>query len=232
MITDDNIISNRARFLNLIEALEREGIDKDALIKKLNSSDFFFAPASTKYHNSFKGGLCAHCLNVYDNTLKLMEAKYPPNVLIQKNEAGEDLEFLENTCPYTHDSIAIVTLFHDFAKMNFYDSSVRNQKIYSATGSKKDEMGKFDWVAVPGYIVKDSADRFVYGNHEYTSLYMVSKFIPLSLEEEIAISHHHAGMSVDCAKDDISVIMSKYPLALFLHLADMMATYFDEGLSS
>lgn len=231
MLTDDNIISNRARFNNIINSLEREGIDKEKLLKYLNKGDFFTAPASTRYHNSFKGGLCAHCLNVYDNLLKLMQIKYPPAVAIQKNEQGEEVEVWENTCPYSHDTLAIVSLLHDFAKVNFYEPTVRNQKIYTATGSKKDEMGRFDWVAVPGYGVKDSADRFIYGNHEYTSLYMVSKFIPLSLEEEIAISHHHAGMSDDCAKDNVSAIMSKYPLALFLHLADMTAAYFDETTS-
>lgn len=35
------------------------------LIQWLESTDFFTAPASTKYHGAYEGGLCEHSLNVF-----------------------------------------------------------------------------------------------------------------------------------------------------------------------
>ena len=61
-----------------------------------------------------------------------------------------------------------------------------------------------------------------------TNAYFV-QFIPMTIAECTAILHHMGGMSNDSAKDDISAIYSKYPLALYLHLADMLATYVDEN---
>lgn len=37
----------------------------------LKSTDFFTAPASTKYHGSYEGGLFDHCLNVTDTLLRM-----------------------------------------------------------------------------------------------------------------------------------------------------------------
>ncbi|MDE7349167.1 MAG: hydrolase, partial [Clostridia bacterium] len=56
---------NKARFLKIYEEnIKREGGDK--LLKWLCDSDFFVAPASSKFHNAVVGGLCDHSLNVYD----------------------------------------------------------------------------------------------------------------------------------------------------------------------
>ena len=37
----------------------------DSLLDRLLATDFFEAPASTKFHNSFAGGLVLHSLNVF-----------------------------------------------------------------------------------------------------------------------------------------------------------------------
>jgi len=49
------------------DSIKREGADK--LLDWLNKTDFFFAPASGKYHSCFEGGLCFHSLNVYKRLL-------------------------------------------------------------------------------------------------------------------------------------------------------------------
>ena len=49
--------------INLLKSVERDGIEE--LISYLESSDFFEAPASTKYHLAEAGGLAKHSLNVY-----------------------------------------------------------------------------------------------------------------------------------------------------------------------
>ena len=59
-------MTNQERFLKIYkEKITREGSDKllDFLV---NGSDFFTAPASTRYHGAYEGGLLEHSLNVYD----------------------------------------------------------------------------------------------------------------------------------------------------------------------
>ena len=56
----------REEFLSIYRThIHREGADK--LLEYLDSpaSDFFTAPASTRYHGSREGGLCEHSINVY-----------------------------------------------------------------------------------------------------------------------------------------------------------------------
>ena len=66
--------------------------------------------------------------------------------------------------------------------------------------------------------------------NEETSEFLVRQYIPLSVEESVALLHHHAGMSWDSTKADISVVYNKYPLATFLHTADMLSTFIDQRL--
>jgi hypothetical protein len=215
MLTEKEILSNKECFISLIESIEREGVDKERLIKKLESSDFFYAPASTIYHSSFEGGLCAHSISVYNTLLNLVKAMY--------TKYSADDEAYENNCPYSDDTLKIVALFHDFDKMNKYEKTVRNQKVYSEKGTKKDELGSFDWVSTPSYKWKDSSELFTIGTHGENSVYMTETFIPLSAEEHCAIVNHHGVF--DNPKLDVATIFKKYPLACLLHLADMASTY-------
>jgi hypothetical protein len=197
MLSQEEIIKNKERFISLIKNIQREGSDIEGLINKLENSDFFVAPASTQYHSSFDGGLCAHSLNVYDKLVNII-----------------DMEFKDKECPYNSDSLIITALLHDFSKMNFYESTTRNVK---------DENG--NWTKVPFIKVKDAKDRFIYSNHGTNSEYMVGRFIPLMTEESVAIINH-MGWSDD--HDDpkvISEVYNRYSLALYLHMADCLATF-------
>ena len=159
-------------------------------------------------------GLCAHSLNVYNTLCNMCKAIYP-NII-------DDEEKIISTCPYSEDTLKIVALFHDFDKMNKYETTVQNKKVYSETGSKYDEMGKFDWVSVPGYKRKDAKDTFFVGTHGETSTFMTETFFPLSLEEHVAISNHHA--VYDNPKLDTTAIYSRFHLACLLHVADLTST--------
>lgn len=211
-ISESAIKENEQRFIELINSIDRPGMRKEELVARLQNSDFFTAPASTKYHAAYKGGLCQHSLNVYDNLCKLAEMK--------------GLYGAEN-CIH-EDSIKICGLLHDLAKISFYETCYQNKKFYSENGSKKDEGGRYDWVAVSSYKVIDQNERFLYGNHECTSEYLVRCFVPLSLDESVAFIHHHGSMSFDSAKDDIGAVFNRYPLACLLYMADMMGAYIDE----
>lgn len=198
------INKNKERFLEIVNSIEREGMDKEFLERQLTASDFFTAPASTKFHGSYEGGLCEHCLNVYDNLINLLSTF--------------EIECDEN-------SVKILGLFHDFSKLNFYKKSYQNKKIYSDEGTKHDNMGNYDWVSVPCYTVREPGDRFIFGNHECTAAYMISTFIPLTTEEYCAIIHHHGGMGWDSSKENLDDVYRQYPLCLYLHIADLIDAY-------
>lgn len=204
MLSKETIENNKLKFLDIFHTIQRDGMDMEFLEKQLLYSDFFTAPASTKFHGSYEGGLCEHCLKVYDNLTRLV------------NEF--EVECDENT-------VKILGLFHDFSKLNFYKKSIQNKKIYSDGGSKHDNLGNFDWVSVPIYTVRDPEDRFVFGNHENTAAYMISSFIPLTTEEYCAIIHHHGGMGWDSSKENLDDIYRQYPICMYLHIADLIDAY-------
>ena len=62
-----------------------------------------------------------------------------------------------------------------------------------------------------------------------TAMYMAQTFIPMTIAECTAILHHMGGMAFDSAKDNISGVYDKYPLALLLHLADMISSYIEKA---
>lgn len=108
---------NKTRFLQLCrDNIKRDGIEN--LISWLEKSDFFYAPASTKFHGSYYGGLCQHSLNVYDEMIRLLDA-YP-----------------EIEC--TDEELTIVTLFHDLCKVNMYTVEQRNRKNEQGKWEKYD----------------------------------------------------------------------------------------------
>ena len=58
---------NKARFIEIFKSkITREGSEKLLDYLMSTSCDFFDAPASTRYHGSYPGGLLVHSLNVYD----------------------------------------------------------------------------------------------------------------------------------------------------------------------
>ena len=202
MLTETQINNNKERYISLIKSIEMEGANVDRFLDWLtNKSDFFLAPASSKYHCDYAGGLCQHSLNVYDALVKLL------------NEfqaiAGRD---------YDENLVKVVSLLHDISKANFYETYLRNVK--------DDETG--EWKKVQEYKVREPENRFIYGSHEQNAEYIARNFFPLNVEASTAILHHHGGMSWDSAKDDISGVYDRFPLATLLHLADMAATYIYE----
>jgi len=95
----------KSKIIELLSSTERKGIDK--VIKYLEESDFFEAPASTRYHGNYKGGLAEHSLNVYE-------------IFKRKNEIYD--------FGLSDDTVKITALLHDICKTNFYTVSSRNMK--------------------------------------------------------------------------------------------------------
>ena len=86
--------------------ISRTGSDK--LLEWLIKSDFFTAPASTRFHGAYEGGLAEHSVNVY-------------NRLLGEVLSVPDMEFSDET-------IAIAGLLHDVCKVNTYKVEYRNTK--------------------------------------------------------------------------------------------------------
>lgn len=88
------------------QRIERKGIS-DLLFWLENETDFFTAPASTRFHGSYEGGLTSHSINVWRRLHKLC-----------------------STYDYSgfQESVDIVALFHDVCKANFYGVEMRNRK--------------------------------------------------------------------------------------------------------
>ena len=91
-------------FVELLRTTNRDGIEE--LIRYLQEeTDFFTAPASTKYHGAFESGLLMHSINV------CAELNLDPNSKV-----------------YPPETIIIVALLHDICKANFYAVEMRNRK--------------------------------------------------------------------------------------------------------
>lgn len=89
----------KEEFIAILRQVNREGMEQ--LIEFLNKTDFFEAPASTRFHGCFKGGLVEHSMKVYE-------------ILKTKTEDS--------------DSVKIIALLHDICKANFYKVDYRNAK--------------------------------------------------------------------------------------------------------
>lgn len=112
------------QFIKLLKETKREGMEN--LINFLNNSDFFTAPASTRFHGAYEKGLLEHSMKVYE-------------ILKEKvKSAPIEMNISEET-------IRIAALLHDICKVNFYKIDYRNAK---------NELGV--WEKVPYYTVEDS----------------------------------------------------------------------------
>jgi len=154
-------MTKREEFIEIFnENIKREGADK--LLEYLDGpqSDFFCAPASTRFHGSYEGGLLEHSINVYHCLKDYLSRKRVKEIY---------------NLTYTDESIAIVSLLHDLCKVNCYVKGTRNVK---------DKAGV--WQQVPTY---EYADDMPYGHGE-KSVYIISGFMKLTREEAFAIRYH------------------------------------------
>lgn len=95
----------KQKFIEYYQAnIHREGADR--LLEWLQTTDFFTAPASTRYHCACPAGLVMHSINVYE---VMMEKHFDPET--------------DNA-----ESFALCALLHDVCKAQFYKVSSRNVK--------------------------------------------------------------------------------------------------------
>jgi len=191
------------RFDSLLRSTGRDGIEE--LIAYLHDTDFYQAPASTRFHSCHEGGLVEHSLNVCKMLLSKRETVFWEDVL---DEVGED-------------GLIIIGLLHDVCKANFYEIDYRNKKVYSDSGTKKDAKGWYDWETVPFYT---TSDQMPYGHGE-KSVAIIEDFIELSEAERFAIRWHMGFTEPKESYNTLGNAIRLYPIIIAVHLADLEATY-------
>lgn len=187
----------KEQFLAIVRNdIHREGIDK--LVKYLEESDFFEAPASTRYHGSYEGGLVQHCIDVYNALHDELAFIYGDNYLAM----------------YSEESIAIVSLFHDLCKIGRY---------VPGTKREKDPVTQ-QWYDKPAFFYNKEAFEM---GHGAASVYTIQKFIQLEDFEAQAIFWHMGAYDISnyMNLDGLGSAYEKNTLSFALHRADMMATY-------
>lgn len=97
-----------------------------AFLTWLDSTDFYQAPASAKYHDSYPGGLLQHSLSVAYHITELIHVSSFQSVNLE--------------------SAVLVALVHDLCKINLYQPYIRNVK--------NEESGS--WEQIQAYKYKDA----------------------------------------------------------------------------
>ena len=115
----------KEKFRKLLLETNREGIEN--LIEFIDhKTDFYKAPASTRFHGDYEGGLLEHSLKVYEILLEKVRSSVIP-------------------IEVSDESLRIVALLHDICKVNYYKVDYRNAK---------NELGV--WEKVPYYTIDDT----------------------------------------------------------------------------
>lgn len=198
-----DVEENKEKFQKLCHMwIKRDGIDE--LLQWLETTDFYTAPASTRFHLMCEGGLCQHSINVFEQLCD----EY-------KNEGMFDFKTQEDTQKLM-ESLAIIGLFHDVCKADFYKLTTRNVK---------DDYG--NWTKVPYYSIENQG---ILVGHGYKSARIVNKYMNITDEEYMAILHH-MGYSADDNIANVSEIFGKSKLTVLLHIADTKATFLTENVN-
>lgn len=197
MLDEKELEQNQEKFIEIFnQYIKRDGAGN--LIDWLINSDFFTAPASTKFHSAYEGGLCEHSLKVFDRYVKLLKLEY-----------GDQFE-----SKISMESVAIIALLHDVCKVDFYKVDYRNAKVNG------------EWIQVPYYSIEDKlpyghGEKSVYIVGSFIKLTreeaMAINWHGGGFDDRVK------GGSYALAD-----AYYKFPNAMIFHTADMMATYLDE----
>lgn len=179
------------------ENIKREGADK--LLDWIVKSDFFTAPASTKFHSAVEGGLVKHSINAYNRFVRNLEKEYGKNY----NEK------------ISAESVAIIGLLHDVCKIDYYKTEYRNVK----------EDGV--WVQKPYYTVEDKlpyghGEKSVY---ILSSFIKLTREEAMAINWHMG----GFDTRVMGGSYSLSTAFYDFPTAVLFHISDIEATYLDES---
>ena len=196
-MTQVEIQKNKEEFISIFKSnIKRDGAED--LLNYLSSTDFFTAPASTKFHSAIEGGLCLHSLNAYKRFKQNITLEYGDNYLDHISE----------------ESIAVIALLHDICKVDCYKIDYRNVKVNG------------EWTKQPYFAYNDTlpyghGEKSVYMISGFMKLTreeaMAINWHMGGFDSRVLGGNH-----------SISNAFYGYPLSVIFHISDIEATYLDE----
>lgn len=168
-------------------------------VETLDKMGLFIAPASTKYHGAYEGGLYDHSATV---TRRLIELTKNNNLKWQRRES-----------PF------IVGMFHDVCKCDQYVPIIEDEYEYSAGGKKL--------VCQPTIKGYEYNTKTLLKGHGSKSVMLLSQFITLTEEEMLCIRYHMGAYEKE-EWTEFDQAIRKYPNVLWTHMADMLASKVDD----
>lgn len=159
------------------------------------------APASTRFHGAYSGGLLEHVLAVYDEAMAIREIQIRlcPNV--------------ESQLPL--DSIAVAALLHDVCKAEIYRSEQKKRKNSSG-----------QWESYDGYGVDYSV--FPLGHGEKSVIQLLRWGLEMTDDEIMAIRWHMSGFDLAFQSPEslanYGAATDKCPLLAVLRTVDGLAS--------
>lgn len=193
----DDVTANKENFVSALRNCNREGTE--ALLTELENLGFFKAPASSKFHGSYEGGLCEHSLNVMKEALAIRKAQI---------ELCNCLEPL-----LSEESVVVASLLHDVCKADVYKVEEK---------FRKDKDGK--WEKYKAYGVDYSG--LPVGHGEKSVIRILRTGFKLTDEEIVAIRWHMSGFDLNDsyeAKGNYGAACDKTPLVGVIEAADILA---------
>lgn len=182
-------------FVDFMASSGDEDLVSPDMLKYLSLNYFFTAPASTKYHGNYEGGLFDHSFAVAKFLVQLTE----DNHLTWKNSRS----------PY------IVGMFHDLCKIDQYRYPVTGY-IEEFNGGRTPIYDKQAWEYNPDTLLKGHGDK---------SVMLLSQFYTLTDEEIMCIRYHMGAFTDKSEWNDYTRAVSQYPNVLWTHQADMLASH-------
>lgn len=170
------------------------------ILEWLRTTDFYIAPASTKYHDACHCGLINHTLKVYNELVGLRK--------VPKFHCVVDSQWW---------SAVFTVLVHDWCKIGRYESYYKNVRNPS-TG---------DWEQMLAYKYKeDGVARFGHGTQSLVMAMQLcnNKYTSLTFEEMAAIRWHMDNWDITRYEaDDLSQCNNKIPMVRMVQFADQLA---------
>lgn len=205
--------SEEERFEHFLMACEGSGfIPSENFQRWLNENNFFNAPASTKYHGAYAGGLFDHSFDVCGRLIQLTK--------------NNDLKWERPESPF------IVGMFHDLCKCDQYIPIIEEERLTD----NLDENGNPKVTKIiAGY--KYNPDTVLKGHGSKSvallkALVVLNALVDLTEEEELCIRYHMGVYGNEQEQKEewagFDQAIRKYPNVLWTHMADMLASKVDD----
>ena len=186
------------KFIEIAETECRMVFDNQKLLDWLGDNGYFTAPASSKYHGAYPGGLYDHSEAVYN---RLAELTFKL-----------DLKWDRPESPF------IVGFFHDLCKCDQYIER-KGVVLLDASDNGVELYGE----GIKSY---EHNDKLLLKGHGDKSVMLLSQFMSLTEEEMLCIRYHMGAYQTD-DWPQFDLAIRRYENVLWCHQADQLASKVD-----